>query len=69
MAKPKPRGAALLRQFFNRGEMTQADLARAINIYPQQLSHILAGRRVPTLQQAAGIESLTHIPATVWVST
>ena len=67
MRKEKPRGAKLLREFFSSSELTQAELARMIGDYPQTISHLLAGRRSPTLAQALGIEKYTGVYATEWL--
>jgi len=66
MARKTPRGAKLLREFFASSELTQAELARLIGEYPQTISHLLAGRRTPTLAQALGIERYTGVPAREW---
>lgn len=36
-------------------------------MYPSQLSTIINGRRVPTLQQAIDIEDRFGVPPKVWV--
>ena len=66
MARKTPRGAKLLRDFFSSSECTQSELARMIDEFPQTISHILAGRRSPTLAQALGIERYTGVPAREW---
>ena len=58
----------MLRDFFARSELTQAELARMIGEYPQTISHLLSGRRTPTLAQAIGIEKYTGVYATEWLS-
>ena len=56
-----------MREFFSSSELTQAELARMIGDYPQTISHLLAGRRSPTLAQALGIEKYTGVYATEWL--
>ena len=62
-------GADQLRSWIQRqGFKHQADAADALGIHFTFVSHLLAGRRVPSLGKAVKIERVTGIPAEAWVS-
>lgn len=67
MVKGNPQGAKLLREALERSDVSQAQLARVIGSLPQQISHILSGRRIPTLEQAVAIKLFLSVPVEAWI--
>jgi plasmid maintenance system antidote protein VapI len=60
-------GLRRLREYFGRQpHLTKAHEAEAMSMSPQQLGHILAGRRNPTLAQAIEIYRQTGIEPHLW---
>jgi len=49
-------------------EISQAQLARDLGITPQGLSHVLMGRRQPSLEQAVELEDITGIQPKDWIT-
>lgn len=67
----KSKGCRLLAGHIQRGWATHKAFAEASGISPTMLSHILSGRRRPTLDAAFAIEEASGgvVPAPVWRET
>ena len=61
-----PRTTDRLASYLLRAKVPQAALARMLGVSPGMVSHILSGRRTPSLVLASKIERLTGIPARAW---
>jgi hypothetical protein len=60
-------GHRALRQWFERQpHLVRAHEAETMGMSKQQLGHILAGRRRPTLRQALAIDLHTAVPVDAW---
>lgn len=59
---PANRGAAALRRFFQ----SQADVAPRLGIKPSQLSLLLDGKRLPSIEVAAAIERQFGVACRLW---
>lgn len=57
------------RGWFERAQLSAAEVARDLGVDASYVSHLRAGRRVPSLVIAARIEQLTGIPARAWVTS
>lgn len=66
MATDNP-GRAMLRDWFAlQPHLIKAHEAESMGMSKQQLAHILAGRRRPTLKQALAIACHTGVPIALW---
>ena len=63
------RGVRLLAAYLEINDIPRADFANAAKLTPVELSHFLAGRRVPMLARAVVIEDATGggVPCRAWV--
>lgn len=62
-------GRQLLAEWIARARVKKGEAAAQIGISASELSHLLSGRRRPTLPLAVDIEEVTGIPAASWVPT
>jgi plasmid maintenance system antidote protein VapI len=63
-------GSELLKQWIERsGYKRQADVAEFFQFKESFLSMLVNGKRVPSLDNAVKIESLTGIPVQAWTSS
>lgn len=62
-----PKGQRLLIAAINDFDSTKTALASRLGMSIEQLRHIEAGRRQPTLTQAVAIRDKLSIPVTAWV--
>ncbi len=70
MAKPKRKGPKLLAGAISEAtetELTKTRLAECLGMTVEQLRHIEAGRRRPTLDQAVALEDELEIPIRAWL--
>lgn len=67
---PKQKSASdRLREWMTKERVTQAQFARDIERHDSFVSHLLAGRRLPSLRLAATIERHTGIPSSAWAAS
>lgn len=62
-------GRHLLAAWIERAKLKKGVAATRIGISASEVSHLLSGRRRPTLPLAVTIEEVTGIPAASWVPT
>lgn len=62
-------GPRLLREWLDRTQLKQKDLADRLGISDAYLSHILTGYRRPKLELLAQIEYQTGVPIRSWLDT
>lgn len=62
-------GPEQLSDWMRRRGFTQADACRYLGVDPSYLSHLMAGRRGPALDNALKLERLTGIPVEAWASS
>lgn len=69
MATKRTRGARLLAEFLRRAELSQFELASLAGVSPMQVSHLILGRRKPSLKTAVRLEQMTRgkVPTKAWV--
>lgn len=68
MTQRKPKGPRLLASVLGGTETTKTEIAAALGMSIEQLRHIEAGRRSPTLSQAVALEDGLRIPVRFWLA-